>query len=205
MNEFHHSSAQGLRRQSSPRCTALGIACDRVLRVAFPPPRVVSNVPIDPFDRSLVSNDVLVKASLPDHRAWGSANFVDASGRDRLERTQLTSERFSGRGGSRTARSDVGDGDDAMQVIRHHNPGIWIRNFGEAKHVCPGRIDNLSNFIQAHLPVGNFTKQRGPAISANRYEVQTLGRIVIPAKSHSMPAGNGGIHSVTLAEIPGCR
>src|SRR5580658_8152681 len=76
-------------------------------------------------------------------------------------------------GASRSARSDIGDGDNSMQVIRHYNPGVRI--FRKIEHGAPNLVDDLSVIIQIHIPIDNVAETRSPALRTNCDEIQTLG------------------------------
>jgi hypothetical protein len=163
-----------------------------IFGVGFPAHRVVLNVGHDALQRSLVSNDVFIEAPLPDGHAGRAANFIDAVGRGGFEGAHPSSERFLCRGGSRPARSDIGDGNNSMQMIRHHDPRFRI--LPDAKHRAPNPIDDRPRWVQDHLAVVNFAKQRRATIDADGYEIQPLGGIVVSVQADSSTSRYRGVH-----------
>ena len=153
-----------------PRSRLLrGFECRGIFWIRFPPRRIVLDVPDYRLKRCFVTNDVFIETSLPDNGTWGPSNFIEPFGRDRFERSHQSSERFFRRGGSRTARSDISDGNNSMKMIWHYNRTVRIAE--DAKHAAPDFIDDPSGLVQDHFPVEYLAEESSATISTDGYEI----------------------------------
>src|SRR5437868_13473344 len=89
-----------------------------IVRVILPTRRIIRNVIANAIERFLITNDVLVIATLP-HGAAPAGTFIDATGGERLEPLHDF--------GNAAARLRlIGEDDDSVHMVRHDNERVEI-------------------------------------------------------------------------------
>lgn len=83
------------------------------------------------------------------------------------------------------------DDEDGVEMVRHD--GVFVQfNFGaDLRGSQPFDFNDVTEGVQVHLTVNNFTKEGFAFVCANGNEINTLGGIIVSSQADGAAVENG--------------
>src|SRR5882724_1510196 len=78
--------------------------------------------------------------------------------------------------------------DDAMHVVWHHHKRVDFDTREPRWNIVPQRGEHVSRFVKTHAPVDDIAKQTGLVLRANRDEIGSGLRVIVPLQAKGTTA-----------------